>query len=115
MSRSMPPASSLITERPVPAPPPTIGSPRAICSRTASGRHGGSCPRSRAGSPEAAPGLVLIAVDEERPPGSGRREDGQERHRAVGRVVDRVNLVLRDERDVPSPEPLFSPADPLLG
>ena len=29
----MPPASSLFAERPVPAPPPMIGSPRAICSR----------------------------------------------------------------------------------
>ncbi len=27
--RSMPPASSHLAERPVPAPPPTIGSPRA--------------------------------------------------------------------------------------
>ena len=29
----MPPSSSLFAERPVPAPPPMIGSPRAICSR----------------------------------------------------------------------------------
>src|SRR6185436_13854858 len=29
----MPPASSLLADRPVPAPPPMIGSPRAICSR----------------------------------------------------------------------------------
>src|SRR5690349_19011123 len=31
--RSMPPASSHLAERPVPAPPPTIGWPRAIMSR----------------------------------------------------------------------------------
>src|SRR5438093_13601487 len=29
----MPPASSLTAESPVPAPPPIIGSPRAICAR----------------------------------------------------------------------------------
>ena len=29
----MPPASSLFAERPVPAPPPMMGSPRATCSR----------------------------------------------------------------------------------
>src|SRR5918994_6963824 len=33
MMRSMPPASSALAERPVPAPPPTIGWPRAIMSR----------------------------------------------------------------------------------
>src|SRR5580765_5682756 len=33
MRRSMPPASSLTAESPVPAPPPIIGSPRATCSR----------------------------------------------------------------------------------
>src|SRR5215813_15317827 len=31
--RSIPPASSHFAERPVPAPPPTIGSPRAIMPR----------------------------------------------------------------------------------
>src|SRR5690349_18532545 len=31
--RSMPPASSHLAERPVPAPPPTMGSPRAIFAR----------------------------------------------------------------------------------
>src|SRR5918994_6636862 len=30
MMRSMPPASSALAESPVPAPPPTIGTPRAI-------------------------------------------------------------------------------------
>jgi len=29
----MPPASSLTADRPVPAPPPMIGTPRAICDR----------------------------------------------------------------------------------
>src|SRR5262245_44140659 len=32
--RSMPPASSHLAERPVPAPPPMIGSPRAILPRS---------------------------------------------------------------------------------
>src|SRR5690606_1141187 len=33
MMRSMPPISSALAERPVPAPPPTIGSPAATMSR----------------------------------------------------------------------------------
>src|SRR5687768_13502788 len=32
--RSMPPASSHLADRPVPAPPPTMGSPRAILARS---------------------------------------------------------------------------------
>src|SRR5688500_18723419 len=33
MMRSMPPASSALADRPMPAPPPMMGSPRAILAR----------------------------------------------------------------------------------
>src|SRR5215467_8635758 len=67
MMRSMPPASSHLAERPVPAPPPMIGSPRAIMPRrrlrmSLRLMRGMELPCSGAGEPRA--GDLVEVVDQ---------------------------------------------------
>ena len=64
---------------------------------------------------EAAPRFVVVAVEQKRAFRLGRREDRQEGHRLLRRVVDRVHHALRDECDLPRLEPALLTVDPLLG